>query len=58
VSGADDWVMPLSQGELLRDGIANSKLVVMKESGHFPFIEEHATFLVTLRAWMATLGAS
>jgi proline iminopeptidase len=58
VNSADDWIMPLAQsGEALRDGIARSKLVVMERSGHFPFIEEQAAFLATMRGWLATLGA-
>ncbi|MBB6633005.1 alpha/beta fold hydrolase [Cohnella thailandensis] len=40
-----DWITPISQSEEMHRLIPGSKLVVFEQSGHMPFIEEHASFL-------------
>jgi proline iminopeptidase len=48
LEGRHDWVTPVSQSELLRKGIPNSKMVIFEKSGHLPFVEEPALFLRTV----------
>lgn len=56
LAGSDDWITPPKQGaERLHAGLPNSKLATFEESGHFPFIEEQAKYIETIRAWLATL---
>jgi proline iminopeptidase len=53
LSGADDWITPPAQGgERIAAEIPNADLVVFKESGHFPFIEEEARFMSVMRDWL------
>ena len=42
--GQDDWICPVTQGQRLNRGIANSRLVVLDKSGHFPWIEAPEPF--------------
>jgi pimeloyl-ACP methyl ester carboxylesterase len=42
--GQDDWICPVTQGKRLKRGIANSRLVVLDKSGHFPWIEAPEPF--------------
>lgn len=42
--GHDDWICPVTQGERLKKGIPNSRLVVLDKSGHFPWIEAPTPF--------------
>jgi proline iminopeptidase len=42
--GRDDWICPVSQGQRLNNGIQNSRLVVLENSGHFPWIEAPQQF--------------
>jgi pimeloyl-ACP methyl ester carboxylesterase len=42
--GQDDWICPVTQGQRLKNGIQNSRLVVLDKSGHFPWIEAPEPF--------------
>ena len=37
--GHDDWICSVAEGQRLKQGIQNSRLVVLDKSGHFPWIE-------------------
>ena len=51
--GQFDWMCPVAVSERLHDGIANSELVVLKNSGHFPWIEEPARFFSSIRHFLS-----
>lgn len=42
--GEKDFITPLWQGELMRKNMANSKLFVISEAGHFSFIDQPEKF--------------
>lgn len=44
IHGRHDVSMPVSQGEILAAGIPDSELVIIEESGHFPFWERPREF--------------
>ncbi len=44
VHGENDTVIPLRQAYVLREGIPNVKLVVLKECGHAPIVEKPGEF--------------
>ena len=51
-----DWITPLQQGaERFHAALPRAQLVVFENSGHFPFIEERAAYLNTVRNWLAHL---
>ena len=56
LAGSDDWITPVEQTRRLADALPNAELVVFQHSGHFPFIEESAAYLATVRAWLAQVG--
>lgn len=59
LGGAHDIITPVPQGaERLHAGIPGSELVVFKESGHFPFIEEPEAFTDVVRGWLSRLPRS
>jgi proline iminopeptidase len=54
--GQDDWITPPAQSaERIHTAIPNSKLVIFEGSGHFPFIEEHDTFVKVVNEWLTHL---
>jgi proline iminopeptidase len=54
IAGVDDFMTPLELcGSVLAREIADAKLVVFEESGHFPFLEEPARFDQVMREWLA-----
>ncbi len=57
ICGRDDWITPPAQaGERLHAGLPNSELVVLEESGHFPFIEEPGSCIDAIADWIDRLG--
>jgi proline iminopeptidase len=52
--GRHDWVTPVSQSELLKKGIPNSKMVIFEKSGHLPFVEEQDLFLRTVSDFISS----
>src|SRR6266568_4919330 len=50
--GRDDFICPPSQAQLMHARIPHSRLVVFEHSGHFPWIEEPALFIQTVKAWL------
>lgn len=56
LGGTDDWVTPHEIGaERLAAGIPGAKLVLFRESGHYPFIEERDAFVREVGAWIEGL---
>jgi proline iminopeptidase len=53
LSGAYDWVTPLTQSQLIDELLPQSTLVVFDESGHMPHIEENEKFLAAVRDFLA-----
>lgn len=56
VFGAHDTGRTYAHARTLLDGIPNSTLAVMKDSGHTPMIETPADFNAALHAFLATLA--
>jgi proline iminopeptidase len=46
--GKYDWVTPVSQSKLLANNIRSSELVIFRNSGHHPCIEEQRLFMKTV----------
>jgi pimeloyl-ACP methyl ester carboxylesterase len=44
--------IPVESSEYLHQQIPGSQIVVITESGHFPFIEQPEQFIVALRAFL------
>ncbi len=56
LGGGDDWIVPHTYGAgRLHRLIPNSELVLFRESGHFPFVEEHDSFTATVGDWLERL---
>jgi len=56
MAGQHDWITPPLQGaERLHAGIPNSQLVLFEDSGHFPYVEEHDTFVQVVSDWVSHL---
>jgi proline iminopeptidase len=56
ISGTDDWMTPVAQGaERIHARLPNSELVLLDESGHFPFVEETDRFMQVVGDWIAGL---
>lgn len=49
--GRHDWVTPVSESEILHEGLPNSELVIFEDSGHFPMIEENQPFVDAVRSF-------
>jgi proline iminopeptidase len=50
--GQDDFVCPPSRARIMHEGIPNSELVVLEESGHFAHAEEPEAFFEAVRGWL------
>jgi proline iminopeptidase len=50
--GRYDFICPPSQAQLMHTHIPHSRLVVFEQSGHFPWIEEPALFIQTVKEWL------
>lgn len=53
--GRDDYITPPAQARRLASLAPNATVVELEHSGHFPFVEENATYIAAVRAWLATL---
>lgn len=52
IHGSEDWVVPLSHAEMLRDGIPNARLEVFEGCGHSPQLEEKSRFEALVRDFL------
>jgi proline iminopeptidase len=52
VVGKDDFVYPPSQAKIMHEGIPNSELVVLEESGHLAHVEEPEAFFEAVKGWV------
>ncbi len=53
IGGRHDGITPVEPGtERIAGLLPQAQMVVMENSGHFPFIEEEALFFETLTGWM------
>ena len=50
--GLHDFICPPSQAQLMYEHIPHSRLVLFEHSGHFPWIEEPALFIQTVKEWL------
>lgn len=50
--GRDDFICPLSQAQIIHNGIRNSTLAIFEKSGHLPHIEEPGAFFAAVRQWL------
>src|SRR5215467_11625552 len=50
--GRHDFFCPPDQAARLHRGIRGSEMVVLEQSGHYPFVEEADAFRHTVREWL------
>lgn len=56
IAGQHDFIMPADvTAEPLAEVMPHAQLELFDDSGHFPFIEEHARFIRVVRGWLTTL---
>ena len=48
VWGENDSDTPVSDGNIMNDSIKNSELVVLKNAGHFSFLDQYSQFIIIL----------
>ena len=54
LGGADDWIMPPDHGvRRIHAEVPHAAIRIFEQSGHFPFVEEQAVFVATVKAWLA-----
>lgn len=58
VVGDEDVLTPRAQAEMLRDGIAGSRLEVVRGAGHVPCLERPAAFNLVIGEFMARLATA
>ncbi|NTU72518.1 MAG: alpha/beta hydrolase [Coriobacteriia bacterium] len=58
VFGANDTATPVEIGRIMEEKIKGSGLVIMKDSGHFPYLDEQAAFNAVARSFLASVAAS
>jgi proline iminopeptidase len=56
VIGSDDDLTPRESNELIHQHIKGSRYVIMKQCGHFPYIEAPAQFFPAVRDFLARVG--
>ncbi len=56
IVGNDDFVCPPSAAEYLHREITNSKLLVIENAGHFPWLEQPEQFFDGIRSFLPKLG--
>jgi proline iminopeptidase len=56
IVGIDDFICTLSAAEYLHREIACSKLLVIENAGHFPWLEQPEQFFGGMRAFLPKLG--
>ena len=56
LAGRDDFICPLSQAEIMHQGIPHSEIVIFEHSGHLPHVEESETFVSTVRSWFTRIA--
>lgn len=53
VGGRHDWAYPPEYGAIpLAEGIPGAELVLLEQSGHFPFVEEPDAFRAAVSGWL------
>lgn len=52
IHGRHDTSMPIGQGEILGQRIPGAQLVIIENSGHFPFWEQPAEFDAAVRNFL------
>jgi pimeloyl-ACP methyl ester carboxylesterase len=56
VVGMDDFIASPTQSTRLHQGIAGSKLLVVEDAGHFPWLEQPDAFFRGIRGFLPTVG--
>lgn len=51
--GRHDFITSPEQAQIIHEGIAGSKMVVLEKSGHFPWLEEPDAFFAEVRNFIA-----
>jgi pimeloyl-ACP methyl ester carboxylesterase len=53
--GKDDFICDTESARILADGIAGARLAVIREAGHFPWVEQPHAFREALDAFLAEI---
>jgi pimeloyl-ACP methyl ester carboxylesterase len=56
IFGDHDRVVPISEGHIVHEKVANSHIVVFDNCGHFPMLEQTTRYLDVLRFFLAGRG--
>jgi proline iminopeptidase len=57
LTGRYDWIAPPEQGaQRMQHVLTRSELVILEQSGHYPFLEEPERFRAVVRDWLARLA--
>jgi len=56
VAGADDIVCPLATAERLHLALRHSRLLVIEQAGHFPWLEQPDRFFSGIKSFLPALG--
>jgi pimeloyl-ACP methyl ester carboxylesterase len=56
VVGADDFICSVESARTLHLALSNSKLLVIEECGHFPWMEQSQVFETRVPQFLAALG--
>jgi pimeloyl-ACP methyl ester carboxylesterase len=51
--GRKDWLVPVSQGNILEQRIANCRVVRIPECGHFPMIEAFEMYIKEIETFLS-----
>jgi pimeloyl-ACP methyl ester carboxylesterase len=55
LAGRHDWLASEDEAGRIATEVAGAQVVVFKESGQFPFLEEPARFVAAVEQWLARL---
>ena len=58
IVGEEDWINQPGQAEEMQKLIPKSKLVILKESGHFVWVDQKARYLSAVTAFLGASGIS
>lgn len=54
VGGRFDGITPVGPGaQRIAEALPNAELLILEQSGHYPFVEENGAFIDSLRFWMS-----
>lgn len=56
LQGADDFITPIAEARRIAAAVPGTKVVELRASGHFPFLEENRPYVAAIRGWLREHG--